>query len=339
MTVNPLKKKLLFSTALIGSIASYYRRAYADCINTSGSTYICSGTTTDMQYINAYLNANVSTSDDFSFNGTSKAILIVSRGDVSFTDENSSYIRAVSAGADYGLDVVVQYYADLEGNLTINSNSTFYLDGDDSYVLSKGIRTQNRGYGSTEVNFSGKIYANNAGMSIHSYRDISLNLMASAKIGNEINFPDIGISVTNNKTQGDIDVTIAGDIDASSRGLLLNNYAESIDLTISENSIINSAKGDYGSVGIQINNHYDGLVNVDISGDVYANQYGVRVLTYESNGDLSFTQNASSVIDVISGEDAHEYSMGFLLMVEMPQEILILKWQEILVPTCRNYCF
>ncbi|ODA66088.1 hypothetical protein A7A08_02940 [Methyloligella halotolerans] len=93
---NSVKRQILLSTTMLaGALSGYTGRAYAACVNTSGSTYLCSGTEVVPQTINT-ANATVITDSTMDFNPMfGNALSIRSSGDVSYTDNDAStYLRS-----------------------------------------------------------------------------------------------------------------------------------------------------------------------------------------------------------------------------------------------------
>ena len=94
-----LRGKLALSTAIVGVLVGYGRRAYAACASTGGSSYLCSGTNSTPQTVNAN-NASVSTAIDFIVNtSTGDALYITGQGALSFTDNDSSQITSTAASS------------------------------------------------------------------------------------------------------------------------------------------------------------------------------------------------------------------------------------------------
>jgi hypothetical protein len=102
MSPSALRRRTLLSgTMLLTAVAGYGRRAYAACVNTVGSTYVCSGANAATQAItgpNAN-NASVSTLAGFSVNtAAGNAITITGDGALSYTDTNGSPLTAAAGG-------------------------------------------------------------------------------------------------------------------------------------------------------------------------------------------------------------------------------------------------
>src|SRR6266513_274281 len=87
-----LKNRLLVSTAMVGAVFGYGRQAYAACVNSGGTTYLCSGANAAAQTVNAN-EAAVSTAAGFGVNtAVGNAITITGDGALSFTDTHASVI-------------------------------------------------------------------------------------------------------------------------------------------------------------------------------------------------------------------------------------------------------
>src|SRR4051794_37878733 len=83
---------LLSSTMLMAAAVGYGRRAYGACVNSGGSSYLCSGAETTTQTISAD-TASVFTASGFSVDTTSSggnALSLTGSGALSYTDTNAS---------------------------------------------------------------------------------------------------------------------------------------------------------------------------------------------------------------------------------------------------------
>src|SRR4030081_2076100 len=123
MSPSALRRRVLLSgTMLVTAVVGYGRRAYGACVNSGGSTYLCSGAEVTTQTINAN-NASVSTIAGFSvYAPAGNAIEITGDGALSYTDTKSPPLPAAA-----GIALYVRpggAYAATPGSVTINTNGT-----------------------------------------------------------------------------------------------------------------------------------------------------------------------------------------------------------------------
>ncbi len=229
---DSLKNKLFTSGLILSSFSAYYRQANAACVSANNDgVYICSQETSETQHINFdnQTDINITTSDDFSFNGPLKAFAINTLGSVSFTDQHNSNITVASIGGDYGIDAFAGFHNSGE-SITINSNSNLDLDNEGSYFLSGGIRVTNRdNNGNTEINFSGRIAANSFGINVNSNSQTSITLEESGVIdltNENAMSSNSGIIVTSFGEDLATNVTIRGDINVKGNGIRIYSYQD-----------------------------------------------------------------------------------------------------------------
>ena len=86
---------------IVSALTGYARSGYAQCVNSGGSTYSCSGANAAGQTISGVNNAAVSTVAGFSVNtALGNALTISGDGAISYTDENASPLTSNAAGTD-----------------------------------------------------------------------------------------------------------------------------------------------------------------------------------------------------------------------------------------------
>ena len=148
MVPSALRRRVLLSGTMLAVAVGYGRRAYGACVNSGGSTYLCSGANAATQTINAN-NASVSTVAGFSVNTAAvNAITITGNGALSYTDTNAS---PLATGVGTALDVRSQAdFAATPGSVTINTNGV--LSG-----TTRGINARNYGTGAVTITANGNV--------------------------------------------------------------------------------------------------------------------------------------------------------------------------------------
>ena len=148
MVPSALRRRVLLSGTMPAVAVGYGRRAYGACVNSGGSTYLCSGANAATQTINAN-NASVSTVAGFSVNTAAvNAITITGNGALSYTDTNAS---PLATGVGTALDVRSQAdFAATPGSVTINTNGV--LSG-----TTRGINARNYGTGAVTITANGNV--------------------------------------------------------------------------------------------------------------------------------------------------------------------------------------
>src|ERR1700759_5092124 len=103
MSPSALRRRVLLSGTMLAAVGGYGRRAYAACVNTGGSTYLCSGANVTQQAIGG-TQTTISPPPRVRVNTPDQnALSISSHGDVSYTDLNASPLSA-SGTAIYARD-------------------------------------------------------------------------------------------------------------------------------------------------------------------------------------------------------------------------------------------
>ena len=255
MAASALRRRALLSgTMLVAAVAGYGRRAYAACVITGGSTYLCSGANVAPQTITAN-NATVSTVAGFSVNAAGRGVSITGNGALSFTDTNASPLT----GSSYGLYLSANNNnGGTPASVTVNTNGALTggnmglfafaratggvditVNGDVTGTTSGGIRTRAYGGGvslttgaSTTVRGTYGIRAGNSGIGVGTGAlTITINGDVSATASN-----DSGIIAYNAGTGGLSVTTAAGTtVSGGGYGIAAGNSAGASTITINGN--------------------------------------------------------------------------------------------------------
>ncbi len=192
MISKTFKKRLVLTTAIAASMFSYGRRAYANCYQSSGATYLCGGAETAEQDIN-HANASVSTLAGFSVNANAnRGIHITGDGALSFIDTHKSSVTATGA---FGIGLFAETHDDgmTPGSVTINVNGAF-----------SGTRDGIRGYvgddatGGVSITLSGSATGtDNDGIAAVGYINSADVVSVTTEKGSSVSGGNIGIYATN----------------------------------------------------------------------------------------------------------------------------------------------
>ncbi|ODA66291.1 Extracellular serine protease precursor [Methyloligella halotolerans] len=250
MTISVKRQILLSTTMLAGAMTGYSGRAYAACTNSGGSTYLCSGSETTTQSINA-ANPTVTTASDMNFDttgGIGNALTITGTGDISYTDGYASTsLRS------------------LERGLSVSNNTV--------------------GAGSTAISTAGAIYGRNAGIVAWNNNgvagDLSLTTNGAVSSGGD------GITMTGGTLTGDLTVTNNAAVSSDGYGMYLahtGNGALTVNVngdvkgTVRDGMDINLYNGTTtitSSAGTTITGGNDGIdLDHNGTGEVVVSAYG-----------------------------------------------------------------
>jgi outer membrane autotransporter protein len=279
MQARALRQQLLLSTTMVmGTLTGYGGRAYADCVNSGGSTYSCSGSNAATQ-ANTANDATVTTVPGFSVTtATGDAVTITGDGALSFTDVNASALTATEAlPTTAALDV--RATGDVgggnAGSVTINTNGA--LTG-----YANGIYARNDGSGLLSITTGGDV-AGNVGIKARTYGD-GLDLTTGA--GTTVTG---GVYVDNNA--GVATVVINGDSVGGEFGILARNLTASTDMSVTT-AAGTTVSGDQTGIGAVNTN---GALTVTTNGDVTGTTRGILAVNYGGT-DLSVTTGTGTTV-------------------------------------------
>ena len=261
-----LKHKILFTTAIVGaSFAAYSRRVYASCVNSGGSTYLCSGANASGQYINTN-NASVSTAADFNVStNAGNGITISGDGALSFNDTHTSTISTSYVGGG-------RTYLD-------NGNQYFHLG---QGLLIYGAGNAGSTSGSVTINSNGDIYSRVTGIYTFNVGSGALSITAGGRISG---LNQDGIYASNSSSGTNLTITTSGTIFGGRYGINARNCGSGA-LTI-------TADGDVtgGNFGIYARNYGSGALSITANGTVTG---GIYVVNYGTT--LSVTTSAGTTV-------------------------------------------
>jgi uncharacterized protein with beta-barrel porin domain len=327
------RRVLLSSTMLVAAVAGYGRRAYGACVNTVGSTYVCSGYNNTTQLINGANanNASVSTVAGFSVNtAAGNAITITGDGALSYTDINNSPLTTTAPGYAtlYVKSTGDQAVPATPGSVTIDTNGT--LSGFD------GINAQNNGAGAVSITANGNVSgANYAGVGIYAKNSAAgAGLSIITATGTTVSGG--GGIYARNYGHGALTVTANGDVTGTSGlGIFARNSGTGTSISVTTAAGTTVSGGTYGIVARSYGSGpltitANGNVTGTIGGGIQALNSGAGDLSITANGDVTgtsgrgifATNSAGTYISVttaagttVSGADgiyAHNFGTGAL---------------------------
>lgn len=249
--------------------------ARADCINTSGSDWVCSGANTG--WVITGNNASVTTEPGFSSTiAGSDALRIEGGGGLVYTDTDGSVLNN-TAGTGAGLYVNnTGDIAGAPGSVTVTSNGTF--------TGYHGIQVNNLGSGSTTITVTGAV----TGHSDAGIRAISAGTDLTIEAG-RVDGAQAGIYAVNTGS-GATSVTAT---DAVTTDGLIGIYAQGqgTDLTVDAIDVMGSRHG------ILADGNGGGLYSINTAGLVTgASDFGVEVRAPLASG-VNITTAAASILE------------------------------------------
>jgi uncharacterized protein with beta-barrel porin domain len=255
MSPSALRRRVLLSgTMLAAATVGYGRRAYGACVNTVGSTYLCSGANVTTQNING-LNANnasVSTVAGFSVNTPAgNAITIAGDGALSYTDTNASPLTAAAANALYIYSG--GNFAGTPGSITINTNGVLSGSG-----VGGGIRASNLGTGAITITANGDVTSPNTNNAIFAL-NYGTDLTVTTGAGTTVSGGATGGIRARNQGTGALTITANGNVTGGS-GISARNYGTDLSVTIGAGATVSGA-----STGIDARNFGTGALTITVA--------------------------------------------------------------------------
>lgn len=265
-------------------------QAFAACVASTGSNFVCSGTNTITQAV-ATDNANVTTTPAFSIDTTASggnALTMSGAGAITYNDANASALHSSSTA----LSVTATGNSGTPGAVTVNTGGA--ITAGDGY----GIFARNSGSGATSITSTGAINAFGdfgIGIGISAQNDAtatSLTVNAVSARGDLY-----GIYVDNGGS-GATGITATGAVSGGDTGIYAHNAASATSLTLSTALV----SGRY--FGIDAQNAGTGATRITTAGDVTASSTGIVVFNGATATDL--TVNAGTV----TGGQAGRFGIG-----------------------------
>jgi len=260
---------------MVGVVAGYGRRAYANCTSTGGSNILCSGASTS-QAVSA-ANANVTTAAGFSVTTVStNALRITGSGNLTYTDVNASSLTSTNAASF----VLSMQNSAPGGSLTITTNGDITGNG----ATARGIFALN----------------------VASSTDISVTASGT------VTGMTYGIFARNYGT-GATSVTANGDVSAlgASGGrsaILARGAATGTDVTVTTGASTTVTGNRYGIFAL---NAGTGTLTITTSGDVTGNQDSGIYARHSGGGSIAITVNSGSQV-TSSGSGADDAAIKML---------------------------
>jgi uncharacterized protein with beta-barrel porin domain len=268
---------------LVAAVAGYGRRAYADCVNSGGSTYLCSGATVTQQTINAN-NASVSTAAGFSVNTPdSRGISITGDGGLSYTDTNASPVTA----AQYGLYLSANHNnGGTPGSITVNTNGAI-SGAEGLFAIARSYST-----GGVNITVNGNVSGTTRyGILTRAYGGgVSLTTGVGTTVSTVSGNSAIYAGNSGSGTGG-VTIIINGDVtNTNNTGLQANNAgAGGLSLTTAAGTTVSG-----GGYGISAGNSA-GAATITINGDVTGTT-GSGISAGNSGTTLSITTAAGTTV-------------------------------------------
>jgi uncharacterized protein with beta-barrel porin domain len=292
---------------IVATVAGYGRRAYAACVNTVGSTYVCSGANVTTQNINGANanNASVSTLPGFSVNtGAGNAITITGDGALSYTDTNASSLLSTGGSAA----LVVNSGGDFSGtpgSVTINTNGV--ISGRNG-----GIYAQNLGTGALTISANGNVTGTNNGAVGISAINYGTNITVTTAVSTTVSVGSFGygISATNYGT-GALTITANGNVTSGTAGsgITATNFGTGTNLSVTTGAGTTVSAGKYGIIA---SNQGTGALTITANGNVSGgSNEGIHARGYGTA--LSVTTAAGTTVSGGNhGISAYHYGTGAL---------------------------
>jgi len=296
-------RKLLMTTVMASTslVVGYGRRAYAACINTGGTNYLCSGPETTTQTI-AGNDASVTTGAGFSVNTlTGRAIHFSGNGALTFIDNSGSIISSPDA---VGIFIHPADNGGTPGSITLDTDS-------DVHGFTAGINAFNYGVGVTSVTVDG---------------DVTSDINDAIYVRNNVNGADVTITTGAGSTVqgggggirglsngiGALLITANGNVTGNSNyGIAASNTATGTNVTI-ETGAGTTVHGD--DIGILTFNYGTGALSITADGNVTANNdKGIAARNHATSLTIE-TGSGTTVQGHDEGISAYNYGTGATLI-------------------------
>ena len=277
-----LRNRLAATTILaVAPFLGYGRQAYAACVPSSGTIFICSDSSLGEDF--TVNNGDFRTAANPPFVVSPNGVALDGLGHIRFTDNNASSITN-TGGA--GLDVRSNGNdpaTSTSGAVTIISNGTIVGSTD-------GIYSLNQGTGSLSITLDGTVTGEAADgvEAINSSNGANFEVAIGA--ASSVTGSSDGLDLEN-EGKGHLKVTVTGDVTGENgTGIEADNNGTYLAITTGANSVVKGFE-----YGIEADNDGSGNLDILIRGQVIGETYDGILAANEGNA-LSVTTEAQSDI-------------------------------------------
>ena len=302
--ISTIKNKLILTTALLGALVGYGRRAYAIACGTGNApNYVCNNSYLSSLQLTGINNAFVTTGSQFEVNTvTDNGLTISGDGAITFQDTYSSQIKALEQNSGVAALAITSTGDDggTAGSITVNINSI--ING--GYY---GILANNNGTGAVNIVSYGDVTGGARGIFV--FND-GTDLTVFTGAGSTTTGTDEYGIYTRNGGTGATSIFANGDVYAGNFGIYARNYTNSgTDITITTGPGTEVVGTD--NAGINARNEGTGFVNITAYGNVTGGTSGIYARNYDGT-DISITTGAGTTITGMSqsGIFAQNFSTG-----------------------------